>query len=56
MCRTEKGDGVGSEIETTAICLGAALAREDTPEADVGLHLLAYALMDLHRGAMSPRE
>ena len=48
VCRAEDGGRAKSEIETAAICIGAALAGEDTPEGDAGLQLFAYALLDLH--------
>lgn len=48
MCRTEKGGQAGSEIETAAICLAAAHAHEDSPEADAGWQLEAFMRLDLH--------
>lgn len=41
-------DGAKSDIELTAACIGGALANEDTPEAEAGFILFAYALLDLH--------
>ncbi len=41
-------DGAKSDIEVTAACIGGALANEDTPEAEAGFILFAYALLDLH--------
>lgn len=42
------GDRAKSDIEVTAACIGGALTNEDTPEAEAGFILFAYALLDLH--------
>lgn len=52
--KVEQGAAV-SELDTAAICLGAALASEDTAEGDVGRSLLAAACMDLHALTLAPR-
>jgi hypothetical protein len=45
--RVEQG-AAASEIDTAGICIGAALANEDTAEGDVGRNLIACMALDLH--------
>ena len=43
-----------SELDTSGICLGAAIAGEDTAEGDVGRMLLAAIALDLHALTLRP--
>lgn len=52
VCREDKGGQAASEIDTSAACIGGALAHEDTPEAEAGLMLIAYMFLDLHALAL----
>jgi len=52
--KVEQGAAM-SELDTAGICIGAALAGEDTAEGDVGRLLFAAACMDLHALTLAPR-
>jgi hypothetical protein len=51
--KVEQGNAV-SELDTAGICLGAALAGEETAEGDVGRMLLAAIALDLHALTLRP--
>ena len=53
--RAVKQGAAVSELDTSGICIGAALAGEDTAEGDVGRMLLAAIALDLHALTLAPR-